>query len=142
MDKKKTKKKQQQGAHTSCMRKTPYAPNYVNKVEHYFAWAYKTTTGHSACRESVSVWFRSKERPRNDEEWDFRFWLHDKCDKSHFLAWSLTLIPHSLLQKLHRNTCYRLLALKALFFVTSFALRLPVNALNILESVYITSPRL
>ena len=27
-------------------------------------------------------------------------------------------------------------------FVTSFELRLPVNALNILESVYITSPRL
>ena len=50
----------------------------------------------SACRESVSVW--SKERPRKGEEWDFRFWLPDKWDESPFFAWSLTLIPHSLIQ--------------------------------------------
>ena len=25
---------------------------------------------------SVSVWFRSKERPSNDMEQDFQFWLH------------------------------------------------------------------
>ena len=80
------------------MRKTPYASNYVNKVKNYFAWAYRTTTDRSACIESVSVWFRSKERPRNDEEWDFRFWLHDKWDENPFFAWSLTLIPYSLLQ--------------------------------------------
>ena len=42
--------------------------------------------------------------------------------------------------KLHRSTCDRLLALKAVFFVTSFKLHL--NALNILESLYIASPRL
>ena len=95
---KKKQKKNKGHIHTSCMRKTPYAPNYMNKVENYFAWAYRTTTDRSACRESVSVWFRSKERPRNDEEWDFRFWLPDKWDKSPFFAWSLTLIPHSLIQ--------------------------------------------
>ena len=31
---------------------------------------------------SVSVWFRRKERPRNDEERVFRFWPHQKWDKS------------------------------------------------------------
>ena len=31
---------------------------------------------------SVSVWFRSKERPRNDEERDFRFWPREKWDES------------------------------------------------------------
>ena len=35
-----------------------------------------------ACVASVSVWFRSKERPTNDEKRDFRFWLDDKWNKS------------------------------------------------------------
>ena len=39
------------------------------------------------CVTSVSVWFRNKERPRNDEELDFRFWLR-----------SLTLVPGYLLR--------------------------------------------
>ena len=34
---KKKQKKNKGHIHTSCMRKTPYAPNYVNKVENYFA---------------------------------------------------------------------------------------------------------
>ena len=35
--------------------------------------------GHSvACVASVLVWFRSKERPKNNEEWDFRVWLPEK----------------------------------------------------------------
>ena len=47
--------------------------------------------GHSvACVASVSVWFRSKERPKNDDEWDFRVWPHQK--------WALTNVPHSLLR--------------------------------------------
>ena len=37
-----------------------------------------------ACVTSVSVWFRSKERPRNDEERVFRF--------ASFFVWSLTLV--------------------------------------------------
>ena len=35
-----------------------------------------------ACVASVSVWCRSKERPSNDEKRDFRFWPHDKWNKS------------------------------------------------------------
>ena len=31
---------------------------------------------------SVSVWFRSKERPKNDEERDFRFWPREKWNES------------------------------------------------------------
>ena len=117
--KKKKRKKQKQGAHTSCMRKTPYAPNYVNKVENSLAWAYRTTTYRSTCRESVSVWFQSKERPRNDEEWDFRFWLREKWNKSPIFR--LVFDSHSsfFAPKLHGNTCYRSLALNVLFFVTS-----------------------
>ena len=36
-----------------------------------------------ACVASVSVWFRTmKERPRNDEEWEFRFWPRKKWNES------------------------------------------------------------
>ena len=36
-----------------------------------------------ACVASVSVWFRSKRRPRNDEERDFRFWpLLVRCSET------------------------------------------------------------
>ena len=38
-----------------------------------------------ACVTSASVWCRSNERPRNDEERDFRF--------APFFMWSLTLVP-------------------------------------------------
>ena len=31
---------------------------------------------------SVSVWFRSKERPSNDMEQDFQFWLHEEWNDS------------------------------------------------------------
>ena len=47
------------------------------------------------CVASVSVWFRNKERPRNDEELDFRFWLR-----------SLTLTPRYFTPKQHGNACY------------------------------------
>ena len=46
------------------------------------------------CVASVSVWFRNKERPRNDEELDFRFWLR-----------SLTLVPRYFIPKRHGNAC-------------------------------------
>ena len=35
-----------------------------------------------ACVASVSVWFRSKVRPTNDKERDFRFWQHEKWNES------------------------------------------------------------
>ena len=47
--------------------------------------------GHPvACVASVFEWFRSKERPKNDDEWDFRVWSRQK--------WALTNVPHSLLR--------------------------------------------
>ena len=38
-----------------------------------------------ACVASVFVWFRSKERCRNDMEQDFWFWPHQKQNKSKLL---------------------------------------------------------
>ena len=66
-----------------------------------------------ACVASVSVWFRSKERQRNDEERDFLFWPREKWNVS------LTLVPCSLLRNHNVNenaplqkSCYILCRLK------------------------------
>ena len=51
---------------------------------------------------NISMWFWSKERQRNDGEWDFLFWPREKWKECHFLRGErgregLTLIPCSLL---------------------------------------------
>ena len=52
-----------------------------------YNWKLKNSSHGLACVASVFVFFRSKGRPRNDEERDFRFWLREK-----------TLVPYSLLR--------------------------------------------
>ena len=82
-------------------------------------WEGGATVPHIARIASVWMWFRSKERPRNNEgrEWDFWFWPQEKWNKSQnikqgggrgegpyplpallltpFYVWSLTLVPCS-----------------------------------------------
>ena len=74
-----------------------------------------------ACVTSVSVWFRSKERPRNEEERDFRF--------APFFVWSLTLVPCQclvffytviIIKDSQRDSCSGCMLLFTCFFIYGF----------------------
>ena len=45
-------------------------------------WEGGATVPHIACIASVCVWFQSKGKLRNNEEWDFWFWPQEKWNKS------------------------------------------------------------
>ena len=70
------------------------------------------------CVTGVSVWFRSKERPRNDEEWDFRFWPHvgfaPFCVRSLVLVLCSETARKPLLRRLATTLRKRLLNLRIL----------------------------
>ena len=91
-----------------------------------------------ACVASVSVWFRSKERPRNDQERDFLFWPREKWNVS------LTLVPCSLLRNRNenaplQNAYYILCMLKV---SKSFCTPITITITVIINSIIIIESRI
>ena len=79
-------------SHVTTLMYRTWAINFYLLSRHFRLFLLKETRGefweggatvpHIACIASVCVWFQSKGKLRNNEEWDFWFWPQEKWNKS------------------------------------------------------------